>query len=274
LFVYLAREAPVAAVLRRGPSDWVQLTRWQIDTDTFEPGQWMKGRVYERRSDLSADGGLFLGFVRQSGGQGDLGVDTWLAISRLPWFTALALWSVGGTYHTGGYFPDRHTVWTGYGSAEPDRGRLPSWLRATSSHPPRVDRTTNWTERTVWMNRLLRDDWQPLDDGEPERWQKRSPAGRSRLVMTLRSDSDFRAYGGPHVLEYALHPDGADAPVLLDRVTWADWDHRGRLIVARDGRIEHWQDGEFHLLADFNLQKPDPQPAPTWATEWPSSPSH
>src|SRR4026207_1894230 len=69
LFVYLAREAPVGVVLRRGPSDWVRLSVWHTDTDSVEHGQWMKGRVYERRSDVSADGSLFVAFVRQSGGR-------------------------------------------------------------------------------------------------------------------------------------------------------------------------------------------------------------
>ena len=63
LFVYLARTAPVAAVLRRGPTDWARLSLWRTDTDTFEHGQWIKGRIYERRSDISSDGSLFAAFV-------------------------------------------------------------------------------------------------------------------------------------------------------------------------------------------------------------------
>src|SRR5215468_3926067 len=99
LFVYLAREAPLAVVLRRGPSDWARLSLWHTDTDVIEHGQWLKGRVYERRSDISADGTLFVAFVRQSGGRPDAEIkaDTWVAVSRPPYFTALALWAVGGT---------------------------------------------------------------------------------------------------------------------------------------------------------------------------------
>ena len=67
LFVDVAREAPVAVVLRRGPTDWARLSLWHTDTDTFEHGQWIKGRIYERRSDVSADGRLFVACVRQSG---------------------------------------------------------------------------------------------------------------------------------------------------------------------------------------------------------------
>src|SRR5215210_6275070 len=86
LFVYLARDAPIGAVLRRGPNDWVRLSLWRTDVDAFEHGQWMKGRVYERRSDLSADGAFFVAFVRRSGGPFASGTplanrDTWVAVS-------------------------------------------------------------------------------------------------------------------------------------------------------------------------------------------------
>jgi hypothetical protein len=56
LFVISARRAPVAAVLRRGPSKWVQLNVWDTSTDSIEHGQWFHGRIYERRCDLSPDG--------------------------------------------------------------------------------------------------------------------------------------------------------------------------------------------------------------------------
>jgi hypothetical protein len=66
LVVYLAREAPIGIVLRRGPSAWAWSSVWHTDTDTFEHGQWFHGRVYERRSDVSADGSLFVYFARKS----------------------------------------------------------------------------------------------------------------------------------------------------------------------------------------------------------------
>src|SRR5688572_26792862 len=114
LFVYMARQAPRAVVLRRGPTDWARLSVWDTETDRFEHGQWMKGRVYERRSDVSADGQLFAAFVRQSGGRNPAGADSWIALSRPPYFTALAVWFVGGTYHTGAFFPDDTSLWLGY----------------------------------------------------------------------------------------------------------------------------------------------------------------
>ena len=59
----LAREAPKAVVFRRGPSGQVCTLGWDMETDTFTMGQWLKGRIYEYRSDLSPDGELLVYFA-------------------------------------------------------------------------------------------------------------------------------------------------------------------------------------------------------------------
>jgi hypothetical protein len=274
LFVYLAREAPIGVVLRRGPSDWVRLSLWHTDRDTFEHGQWLKGRVYERRSDVSADGSLFLAFVRQSGRRPDPppnAADTWVAISRPPYFTALALWFVGGTYHTGGFFPDRDSVWVGYGDPSPDLGSVPGWLHVTAPQDiAYIDRTPDWTDRTVHFNRLLRDGWELLvSDTDRVKWQRRHPLQPLTLLMTQQFES-FQAYGGPFVVEFEVCDESSGETRALGWGTWADWDQQGRLVMARDGRLFDVQpDATTTEIADFNAQEPQPEPAPDWARDWP-----
>ena len=63
LHVILAREAPKAVIFRRGPSGQVCTLGWDLETDTFTMGQWLKGRIYEYRSDLSPDGELLVYFA-------------------------------------------------------------------------------------------------------------------------------------------------------------------------------------------------------------------
>ena len=63
LHAILAREAPKAVVFRRGPSGQVCTLGWDLETDTFTMGQWLKGRIYEYRSDLSPDGELMIYFA-------------------------------------------------------------------------------------------------------------------------------------------------------------------------------------------------------------------
>jgi hypothetical protein len=109
LFVIPARDAPVAAVLRRGPSRWYQVIRWDLDRDELTNGAWLKGRIYEERCDLSPDGELLVYFCH--GGRLRPGyTDSWTAVSRLPWLAALALWPSGITYGGGGRFVDNRRL--------------------------------------------------------------------------------------------------------------------------------------------------------------------
>lgn len=271
LFVYLAAKAPVGVILRRGPTDWARLTLWRTDTDEIEHGQWIKGRVYERRSDLSDDGRLFAAFVRQSGGrQTAAGADSWIALSRPPYFTALAVWFVGGTYHTGAFFSGHDTLWLGFMEDRfPDVGSKPAGLRVEQPrNVPYVDGTANWTDRTVHFNRLRRDGWRRVDaaaDPDATTWERRHPAGGATLVMR-HAFGGFRRFGGPYVVTYTVVTD-AGATGTIGEATWADWDHRGRLVVARDGTLGVWRDGVLDVIHDFNGQEPDPQPAPAWVTQ-------
>jgi hypothetical protein len=273
LFVYLARDAPIGVVLRRGPSEWVRLSLWHTDSDTFEHGQWMRARVYERRCDLSADGSLFVAFVRGSAGPRDIAADSWVAISRLPWFTALALWPIGSTYAIGGWFPNAATLGVGWSATPPERGQLPGWLKLASERPPHIDGTNDWPDRTIWLNRLIRDGWSRREGAEPETWERPSPSGDAMLIMVIHSNVELGAYGGRYIIEYLARDDVDATAASLGFATWADWDQRGRLVVARDGCLSLWEPPDrLSEIADFNGQKPDPQPAPGWATEWPRTP--
>jgi hypothetical protein len=245
------------------------LSLWHTDSDTFEHGQWMAARVYERRCDLSPDGSLFVAFVRGSSRTGN--ADSWIAVSRPPWFTALAFWPVGGTYCTGGFFTSDHALWLPVGPVAPEGGELPHWLSIDSGPDAYIDRSDNWTERTVHFNRLLRDGWTRVDDARLETWAHPAPSGTVTLLMTAHSDRDFRAFGGPHVLEYAVVDGTRDEMIPIGRATWADWDQRGRLVIASNGRLICWDpSGGFDQIADLNDQTPDPQPAPERARAWPT----
>lgn len=104
LHILLARDAPVALILRRGPADWYQLLRWNTRNDEFEPGAWFRGRIYESCCGLSTDGELLVYFVHQGRRLGTDYTDAWTAVSRPPWLKALALWPWGSTWGEGGYF--------------------------------------------------------------------------------------------------------------------------------------------------------------------------
>jgi hypothetical protein len=97
-------------VLRRGPASWAHLTLWNTARDTFTPGAWFRGRIYEERCDLSPDGQLFVYAAFQGARLRTSYTDSWTAISRPPWLHALVLWPMGTTYGGGGRFVDNRRV--------------------------------------------------------------------------------------------------------------------------------------------------------------------
>ncbi len=63
LQVLFARDAKRAVILRRGPKRHFNLITWDLPTDTFTPGQWMKGIV--RLCDLSPNGDKLIYWAAQ-----------------------------------------------------------------------------------------------------------------------------------------------------------------------------------------------------------------
>ena len=67
LHAILARRGSYAVVFRRGPSDKVALIGWDRRNDTFTLGQWLRGRIYPLRCDLSPTGKHLIYFAAKYG---------------------------------------------------------------------------------------------------------------------------------------------------------------------------------------------------------------
>jgi hypothetical protein len=139
-FVF-ASDAPVCVILRRGPSQWVHLLKWNTLDDTIEPGAWFRGRIYDDGCDLSPDGRLFVYFATQYGQTRDEGYsNAWTAVSKPPWLTALAMWPRDDTWGGRAYFADNTNVVID----------CPHWERliAHKNHPPKgLNVITRWIGR-------------------------------------------------------------------------------------------------------------------------------
>ena len=104
LHIYEAARAPVAVILRQGPSRHTRMVFWDQRDDSFNLGQWTQRKVYFERCDIAPDGKHFLYFMLDGQWQSEAH-GSYTAISRPPWFTALALYPQGDTWGGGGYFP-------------------------------------------------------------------------------------------------------------------------------------------------------------------------
>ncbi|MEO0938979.1 MAG: hypothetical protein AAFY38_12570 [Pseudomonadota bacterium] len=130
LKLFFARGSDRAVILRQGPYKLSRMILWHRGTDYFEDGQWLKHRVYADRSDLSPDGQHFLYFALD-GKPGSPTKGSYTALSRPPYFTALALYPIGHTWWGGGFFLSNDTF---VGDGEKDIiGRAEGLSRCTRS---------------------------------------------------------------------------------------------------------------------------------------------
>jgi hypothetical protein len=280
LSVFLARSAPVAVVLRRGPTRWVQLIKWQTDCDRFEAGQWFKGRIYERRCDLSPDGSLLIYFASKINSRTLADSEythAWTAVSRPPYFTALALWPKGDCWHGGGLFLGARHIWLNHKPevAVPHPMHLPKGLKV---EPNPEACGEDWP---VWFRRMERDGWWLVQEGafpltdngwrteQPEVWERSSRASGMRLRRSTDAIS-FQHLGGPFMESFRLVLDTGEIPV--QNASWADWDQADRLVFARAGSlfagvIENGRMVERKLI-DLNANAPSPVEAPEFAKQW------
>lgn len=262
LHVYLARRTPVAVILRTGPAKWTEMIRWDVNKDTFERGQWLKGKINAERCDVSPGGGLFLYFTaRYSASSNDAGyTSSWTAVSKPPYFTAVALWPLGNTWGGGGVFLDDHTVLLAHtvDRAHPDHP-------ATQLHVELgyISEEQRW-ERNGWTMA----DWK-LWRGlrQPLRWSKKNSTGKLRLTTQHPSwelRNRPRAYSVSKSDERELAAFEAD---------WADWDHGGRLVAAKEGQLlrlafDRKLNPVWSLVADFTNDVFKPMGAPQWAASF------
>lgn len=270
----VATHAPVALVVRRGPSAWWHLLTWDLDRLTLEPGAWFAGTLYPRRSDISPDGRLF-GYFALRGSPPPW--DTYFAVAKAPWLTALAAWRTGGTW-TGGcqFFDDGRLAISGCMDAQPFHGHYPRAVVGGLS--------TDWVRRDL-QNEYKRG-WEPLpvELDDPRRAQlpataraaflmrRPRPGHNDAALILAHTGVDFRQPGMEGVQVQYLRED-ADGRLTALPAAWADWDRQGRLLMATragevcvcEARGDLWEETWSHDLRDL---VPAPATAPDWAQRW------
>ena len=103
LHVLIARDAPSALVIRRGRAKQVCTLSWDRTKDLVTLAQWMSGRVYERRCDLSPDGRHWIYFA-MNGHWSSESKGSWTAVASAPWLKARVFLPQGDCWQGGGLF--------------------------------------------------------------------------------------------------------------------------------------------------------------------------
>lgn len=288
LYVVLAREANRAVVFRRGPSKWVQLLLWHTDTDEFQEGQWFKGRIYERRSDLSPNGKLLVYFAADH----KEGYFSWTAVSKPPFLTALALWPKGDCWGGGGLFENETELQLNHRDGERQLAEgfnLPAKFRVK----PLGKHSGGGEDSPIEDMRLTRDGWKLIQNGTaiehglrhpiwfrfdpPIVYSKRDARTRGRYELQMYLHGIKQRDGPWYIIEHVVKDTKNDSTISLGRAEWADWCHSGDLLFANYGRLFRLgfsDEGVLNelpnakLLIDLNDRTFREMAAPVEARQW------
>lgn len=269
LYCILARKADSAVIFRRGPSKYIRLISWNLKNNTFEPGQWFKGQIYARKSDLSPDGSKLVYFAAKHKGE----LPTWIAVSTPPYLTAHVLWRGVGTWNDLSLFETNSQLalaTSRFGSLEPEPGfQVPRQL---------VVKPKPWPGHFYKLadhERLIRDGWS-VRDGDPVF----DPKGPNRIVTyrrpVLRHSPAYLEMSATSDENVSYQLDAGDnAPVSL-QADWAEV-HRGNIVFSRGAKLFSMSVTEImpgatfgpeFELADFTDMRFEALEAPEWATRW------
>jgi hypothetical protein len=236
--ILLARRAATAIVIRRGPSKVVCTMSWDRRKDTFAMGQWLKGRIYERRCDLSPDGRHFIYFAMNGKWTKSDAKGSWSAISKAPYLKALGLWANGSCWNGGGMFLGDREYWLNafpFGHVEV---RAPRGLTRHEAFP--FTQSFGGECPGVYYHRLQRDGWSLI------RHERRGEGGVSVFEKSLDHGwvlekqahaTIHHAVGrGVYFDTHRLYNPRRRATHVLPDAEWADWEAKQtRLVWVRDG---------------------------------------
>lgn len=286
LYALIARHARRAVVFRRGPAKQTLILAWNLADDTLERGQWFKGRIYERRCDLSADGELLV----YAAASNRPPLYSWTAISRPPYLTALALWNDPGMWG-GALFGDDWTTlrMNNLSPVEaplrPTGEPLPDALAVSMLGPI-------MNERELMARRLERDGWRTTSEGTRVRLARGSPLqsrfdppairekpiGLGGLKLSVQLHGEHETNGPPYVETCQVQDEHGEGVIDLGRIDWTDVDHTGDVLYAADGCLFRLSGERIAAdprsatstkIADLNALTFEEVVAPGWARRWP-----
>ncbi len=233
LHVIFARADNTAVVFRRGPSKRVATFLWDRAKDSFAIGQWLKGRIYERRADLSPDGRHMIYFAYN-------GKRSWTAVSEAPYLKALDFYAKGDCWEGGGLFLTSCSYWLNDRYfREKDTRRHESGLVCDLKGRPAQHFGSECTG--VYYPRLMRDGWRLMERTEEGRWNRQTifekPLAKGWTLRKIAHEQvDAPPGKGCYWDEHELRHEKSLNLIACPDWEWADFD-RGHVVWAEAGKL-------------------------------------
>ncbi len=260
LHVLVARDSKRAVVIRRGPSKSTCILAWDRKKNTFEVSQWLKGRIYERRSDISPSGKHWIYFA-MNGKWDSEAKGSWTAISRTPWLKSVSLYAKGDCWHGGGLFLDEKEFWLNDGRGH-EQLMDSSEIKRNESYKPSKQYGGECLH--VYYNRLQRDGWVLKSMNEKGKWHSETVFEKSLpkkwVLVKICHQQVFQPKGkGCYWDEHELRNEDNEtfsrsnwewADLVDDSIVYADTGCLYKITIMSSMKLS-----EPILLHDFNEYK-------------------
>ncbi len=220
-------------------------------------GQWLRGRIYERRSDLSPDGNYAIYFAMNGKWQSE-SRGSWTAVSRAPYLKAIAFFPKGDCWHGGGLWTGKNSYWLNDGC-----GHAISFDTTAVLRDRRYQPSDNYGGEClgVYYHRLLRDGWKLVERLHLGEWKDQDIFEKSigkgwTLRKIAHAEIGSPVGKGCYWDEHELVGPAEDQIIHCPEWEWADIDGN-RLVWAACGKLRAGRVRENGLadeveLHDFN----------------------
>lgn len=225
LYVLYSKQSNTAVILRKGPSKWTLSLGWDLKYDTFAKGQWLAGKIYNNKCDISPDGKHWIYFAYKK--------DPYTVVAKVPYLKALHYLEDNTTWFGGGYFIDSHHVNLQTGPKLPQEREINGLKISHISHNP-------LSQNSILVNYLKRNDWKII---ELKRWDEGSVFRLGiykqwELRLIAAHGTGRRDDGAMQLQSYELIHIKSSMKIDVSTWEWADYDPlNDRVIWAEMGKI-------------------------------------
>jgi len=234
LAVLTARDSGNAVIVCRHKSRRTAIIGWDRKTDIFEVTQWLKGKLYPYRSDISPDGRHWIYFAMSEKNK------TYTVVARVPYLKALDFYSKNDAWNGGGLFTSDHSYWLNDGGIRHQPEQQASGLSVRYQWKDEAD-PCQGEDPLIYFRRLQRDGW--IDKGYTKTGRfngsqvfHKEINKTYELIKVFHSGLNHPLGKSPYYETHRIYNRDTGETVDYPDWDWADAD-RERMLWTDKGRI-------------------------------------
>lgn len=277
LHCLLSGNNKIVAIYRQGPTKWTQLILWNLETDEFTLGQWMKGSVYHQKSSISFDGRYIATAIAKYAAKSEDANKyySWTSISKPPYFSALLTLLQQGVQTSGGYFiNEKHFVYDGEQNHVKVEG-IAMNKHFELSYLPYNTKMKIFGEPPLQDKRFSDLNWKTKQEFKGNHAKTIIPQIKEKsIVQDLYLQLERNTNSFKIESKYFIRNTTSKKQII--HAQWMDIDYKKRILLAKKGSIyisnpikeNNINQIQFELLQTFNDSKPTNLKPPVGYYKW------